>query len=321
METAKVAILLSTYNGAEYLNEQIESIEQQTYVNWQLYIRDDGSKDQTTKIIQQYQQRDSRIHFLNKGHIENVGVKRSFMNLLANTQADYYMFCDQDDVWLTEKVAWTLTEMQQNERSAVPCLVHTDLMVVDQDLKAQRVMFGRDFQDAFRDVLYSNSVTGCTIMLNEALRQILLQQSFDWQRIVMHDWWFALVAAAFGDIYYLAKPTILYRQHGDNTFGADVNGLQRMRRFFKMENEVQRFTAALRQDNYFAEVFSNDVRISATNRRYLRITVDMLHSENSMVAIEALVKGKARKSTLKGTILMWYVMIFRHKALTENMGR
>lgn len=319
MENAKIAILLSTYNGAEYLAEQISSIIQQTYANWQLFIRDDGSTDQTTQIIQKYQKMNQHIIFLNESHIENLGVKRSFMELLAVTQADYYMFCDQDDVWLPEKIQLTLNKMLKNRDKEVPRLVHTDLMVVDQDLQPQRPMFGRDFQDNFRDVLYSNSVTGCTVMINETLRQLLLKQPFDPKQIVMHDWWFALVAAAFGEIAYLAEPTILYRQHGNNTFGADVKGFQRLRRFFKMEQEIKRFTDALQQDDYFAAVFGKADNLSAENKRYLQAAVTIRHSKNNFMAIKALFNSKAKKSTLKGTLLMWYVLGFRHNALKQSI--
>ncbi|QEA54178.1 glycosyltransferase family 2 protein [Loigolactobacillus coryniformis] len=319
VENAKIAILLSTYNGAEYLAEQISSIIQQTYANWQLFIRDDGSTDQTTQIIQKYQKMNQHIIFLNESHIENLGVKRSFMELLAVTQADYYMFCDQDDVWLPEKIQLTLNEMLKNRDKEVPRLVHTDLMVVDQDLQPQRPMFGRDFQDNFRDVLYSNSVTGCTVMINETLRQLLLKQPFDPKQIVMHDWWFALVAAAFGEIAYLAEPTILYRQHGNNTFGADVKGFQRLRRFFKMEQEIKRFTDALQQDDYFAAVFGKADNLSAENKRYLQAAVTIRHSKNNFMAIKALFNSKAKKSTLKGTLLMWYVLGFRHNALKQSI--
>ncbi|MDC4186160.1 glycosyltransferase family 2 protein [Loigolactobacillus coryniformis] len=318
MENAKVAILLSTYNGAEYLAEQIDSIVHQTYSAWQLYIRDDGSTDQTGQIIQKYQASDQRIVFLNEGQIENLGVKRSFMALLSAAQADFYMFCDQDDVWLPKKIETTLAEMLKKNVAAAPRLIHTDLMVVDQKLQSQKVMFGRDFQDAFRDVLYSNSVTGCTVMINESLRQLLLAQPFDPQQIVMHDWWFALVAAAFGEIDYLAEPTILYRQHGDNTFGADASGFQRLRRFFKMEQEIERFTAALKQDDYFAQVYGQDPKLSAENKRYLQATVTIRHSKNSLTALSALYKSKARKSTLKGTLLMWYVLGLRHNAVKRS---
>lgn len=319
MENAKIAILLSTYNGADYLAEQIDSIKQQTYSSWQLYIRDDGSTDQTVQIIQAYQKADQRIVFLNETHIENLGVKRSFMALLANARADYYMFCDQDDVWLPEKIELTLAKMMKKYVTDKPRLIHTDLMVVDQDLKPQKAMFGRDFQDDFRDVLYSNSVTGCTVMVNEALRQLLLKTSFEPQQVVMHDWWFALVAAAFGEIDYLEKPTILYRQHGDNTFGADVSGFQRLRRFFKMEQEIQRFISALKQDDYFAQIFGNNSRLSTVNKRYLQAAVAIRHSRSSVAAIKALIKGKARKSTFKGTLLMWYVLVFRHSVIKKSI--
>jgi len=156
-------------------------------------------------------------------------------------------------------------------------------------------------------------------MVNESLRHLLLITSFEPQQVVMHDWWFALVAAAFGEIDYLEKPTILYRQHGDNTFGADVSGFQRLRRFFKMEQEIQRFISALKQDDYFAQIFGNNSRLSTVNKRYLQAAVAIRHSRSSVAAIKALIKGKARKSTFKGTLLMWYVLVFRHSVIKKSI--
>ena len=99
MTQEKVAILMSTYNGEKYLTEQIESIQKQTNNNWHLYIRDDGSTDKTPIILSDFAKYDKRITFFNREHICNLGVVKSFMNLLANIDADFYMFSDQDDVW------------------------------------------------------------------------------------------------------------------------------------------------------------------------------------------------------------------------------
>ena len=101
----KVNILLSTYNGEQYLKEQVKSIQDQTYPDWQLLIRDDGSRDGTVEIIQELVAQDERIRFINQGAIENLGVIKSFHTLLKYEKADLYCFSDQDDVWLPEKIA------------------------------------------------------------------------------------------------------------------------------------------------------------------------------------------------------------------------
>lgn len=219
----KIAILLSTYNGERYLKKQIDSIIDQSNSNWDLYIRDDGSTDSTRTIIESYLD-DSRIHWINSKKQDNLKVIRSFFELLGQVDADYYMFCDQDDVWLPNKVQLTYDEMRHLEKSHndVPILVHTDLKVVDAKLnlvnQSMMKMQDLDPKPTFNRLLVQNSVTGCTTMINDELKRKC--QNLDPDQICMHDWWFALVAAAFGRIGYVNQATILYRQHGDNEVGA-----------------------------------------------------------------------------------------------------
>lgn len=104
----KVAILMSTYNAAPFLKEQVNSIIKQTYTNWKLVIRDDGSTDSTPLMIEEFTKKDNRISFINKESQKNIGVIRSFFSLLENVDADFFMFCDQDDVWLQSKVKMSL---------------------------------------------------------------------------------------------------------------------------------------------------------------------------------------------------------------------
>ena len=99
-----IAILMSTYNGERYLREQIDSLLNQTYKDWKLYIRDDGSTDETISIIESYVNDYPDLIVLLKDDLGNLGSARSFMRILSVVDADYYMFCDQDDVWLPNKV-------------------------------------------------------------------------------------------------------------------------------------------------------------------------------------------------------------------------
>ena len=110
----KVNILLSTYNGEQYLKEQVKSIQDQTYQDWQLLIRDDGSTDGTVEIIQELVAQDERIRFINEGTVENLGVIKSFHTLLKYEKADLYCFSDQDDVWLPEKIALQVEEAEKH---------------------------------------------------------------------------------------------------------------------------------------------------------------------------------------------------------------
>jgi glycosyltransferase involved in cell wall biosynthesis len=99
--TSTIAILMATYNGEKYLGEQIDSLLAQTNMDWQLYIHDDGSTDNTQAILQEYAQKHSNIHILE--YESQRGAMKNFLSLLQRVEADYYMFCDQDDVWLKQK--------------------------------------------------------------------------------------------------------------------------------------------------------------------------------------------------------------------------
>lgn len=304
-----VAILLSTYNGERFLSEQINSILTQNYKDWKLYIRDDGSTDNTQQIIRKYANQDSRIIFTNEDNVTNVGVKRSFFTLLQNANADYYMFCDQDDVWLPDKVSETVAVASED----APLLIHTDLKVVDSTLNTLGLMYDNDFHDAFHDALFSNSVTGCTMLLNQKLKNIILSLPYDTNKIVMHDWWFSLIAATFGKIIFLKKPNILYRQHGDNTFGANVTAFQRLQRLFKMKKEVKRFAEAYVQDNYFYDICFDQLNV--TQKSLLKAINLIFTGNNGLHAARILAKYRIRKTTLKGTLMLWYVSIFKFKEM------
>lgn len=220
-----IAVLLGTYNGGRYLKELLESLLFQTINDFQLYIRDDGSTDDTIQIIQEYQQRYSNITIIeNKG--KNAGAKKNFELLLTEVKADYYMFCDQDDVWLPNKIEVSLTKLKQLERQYgdIPLLVHTDLKVVDENLRTIDSSFwhycNTQPQIVDRNIYYlgvANSVTGCTIMMNDLAKQVSLPFP---DKIFMHDAWIALCVKKHGQIDYIEDSTILYRQHGTNVFGA-----------------------------------------------------------------------------------------------------
>lgn len=215
----KVNILLSTYNGEQFLAEQIRSIQAQTFTDWTLLIRDDGSTDKTREVIEDFVERDNRIYFINPESHENFGVIKNFYTLLKHDKADYYFFSDQDDIWLPDKLAITLNEAQKYDVTK-PLMVYTDLKVVNEDLKVLSESMIRT-QSAHANTrlveeLTENTVTGGTALINHALASTW--QSLD--NIIMHDWYLALLAAALGQLVYIDQPTELYRQHDNNVLGA-----------------------------------------------------------------------------------------------------
>ncbi|HGI9104283.1 TPA: glycosyltransferase family 2 protein [Streptococcus agalactiae] len=215
----KVNILMATYNGGKFLAQQIESIQKQTFKEWNLLIRDDGSSDKTCDIIRNFTAKDSRIRFINENEHHNLGVIKSFFTLVNYEVADFYFFSDQDDVWLPEKLSVSL-EAAKHKASDVPLLVYTDLKVVNQELNIlQDSMIRAQSHHANTTLLpelTENTVTGGTMMINHALAE----KWFTPNDILMHDWFLALLAASLGEIIYLDLPTQLYRQHDNNVLGA-----------------------------------------------------------------------------------------------------
>lgn len=223
---AKIDILLSTYNGEKYLVEQIQSIVNQTFSDWRLLIRDDGSTDGTLKIIANFCQQYPEKIVLLSDNLGNLGVIRSFEKLLQASEAPYIMFCDQDDYWLPEKVALTLQKMEEMEHKHgnIPLLVHTDLRVVNKNRETTATSFW-EFAHMHPEIIESdihflaicNCVTGCTAMFNKAAKICSLPFG---KSVEMHDAWVAICTMKAGKIGFLPEQTIEYRQHHDNVCGA-----------------------------------------------------------------------------------------------------
>ncbi|HEM4093439.1 TPA: glycosyltransferase family 2 protein [Streptococcus suis] len=215
----KVNILMSTYNGQQFLAEQIRSIQEQSYADWTLFIRDDGSSDNTKEILKDFERQDSRVHLIDSDKSDNLGVIKSFHKLVNHDRADYYFFSDQDDVWLPNKLELSLNEAQ-NYPANLPLMVYMDLKVVNQDLEIMtESMVKSQSHHANTELvqeLTENTVTGGVAMINHTLAE-MWQETDD---ILMHDWYLALLASAFGDLVFIDQPGELYRQHSDNVLGA-----------------------------------------------------------------------------------------------------
>lgn len=215
----KAAVLMSTYNGAKYLRKQIESILDQREVDVKLFIRDDGSSDDTLSIIEEYQKNDERI-ILNKG--SNVGVGNSFMQLVYDSgkEFDYYAFSDQDDVWMPVKLINAITKIGTEK---APVLYCSNQRLVDRDLRTMGMRYDTDPDLSYKQVMCQNKVTGCTMVWNTGLQLLLSdpqrRPTSDLLNQRIHDVWVAMVAAVVGRIIYDQDGFILYRQHEANVVG------------------------------------------------------------------------------------------------------
>ena len=226
-----IAIILASYNGRAYIGEQIDSIFNQTRQDFYLYISDDGSNDGTPELIRSCQAKYPDRIVLHINEKNSGSAKYNFLDaMLKNVADDYFMLCDQDDVWLPDKIERSMQAMEAAEAEygkETPLLVHTDLRVVDKDLQTMWDSFNEGIgidpsHCGLEQLVVRNTLTGCTALYNKALAKCLRMPDF----CVMHDGWLAQTAAAFGKIEYLPIPTVLYRQHGDNEIGAKrINSL------------------------------------------------------------------------------------------------
>ncbi len=221
-----VDIALATYQGEAYLEDLLRSLCAQSCLDFRIVVRDDGSRDHTGQILSAFQKNSPGPVRILADNAGKLGAAGNFARVIEACTADYVMLCDQDDVWHERKVELTLERMRACEAvrgSGHPLLVHTDLAVVDRTLQPISSSFWRyqNIHPAGREsvnrLLVQNVVTGCTLMMNRALKELALPIPGE---ACMHDWWIALVAAAFGQIVHLPIPTVLYRQHGGNDTGA-----------------------------------------------------------------------------------------------------
>lgn len=227
---SRIDILLATYNGARFLSEQLASLERQTHSDWRLLVRDDGSSDGSLDMVREWSKGISRpVEIIEDGRT-GLGASLNFAALLEQSDAPYFACCDQDDVWLPEKLEVMLASLRQAEQRGSkdgPIMAYSDLRVVDADLnliaesfrefsRRPRLYPGREL----RQVMMHNVVTGCASLGNAAVREEALPIP---PEASMHDWWLAMVAAGLGQLVWVPQAKILYRQHGGNTLGANPN--------------------------------------------------------------------------------------------------
>lgn len=227
----QVDIALGLYNGAAYLSEFLESLGQQTFQDWRLVVRDDGSTDGSLEIVRLWCERHGRPLRVVQDTLGNLRVIANFSACLAATDAPYAMPADQDDVWLPHKIEDAVAAMRRMEAecgSQTPIAIYCDLEVVDAALRRLHPSFlemqgqGSRRLPTLPQLLTQNVAPGCSMIVNRSLLATGLPIPAD---VAMHDWWLMLLARATGRVGHLRRPGIAYRQHGGNQVGARRGGL------------------------------------------------------------------------------------------------
>ena len=218
----KVCILLSTYNGEAFIIPQIESLIRQSYKNWHLFIRDDCSKDNTYKILENYAKSEKRITLISDK--KNIGVTKSFLTLLENANGDFYMFCDQDDVWDENKIKEMVITMCSNNND-IPLLASCDLRLVDSNLNvlSQSMRKAHHIDKLSHEkwgLIVAPMFPGCSMIFNNAAKKLALNNAYKFH---LHDLQVSYsVFKNGGTIISMDKVLMSYRQHDNNVLGAKI---------------------------------------------------------------------------------------------------
>lgn len=210
-----IDILLATYNGEKYIAEQIESLQNQTYKNIRILIRDDNSTDRTLEIINEMMLKYDNINLISDNK-KCGSPQKNFIEILKHADADYVMFCDQDDIWLENKVEISYKAIKKYDN--LPAMASTDFYLVDENLNhlPKKGLQTNKKTTNFSTLLVDNCYMGCTLILNKKLYSLVDDIPTE---CLMHDIWFALLASSMGKIINVDEKCMLYRQHANNCVG------------------------------------------------------------------------------------------------------
>lgn len=306
-----ITILMATYNGEQYLQEQLESLQKQNYDNWKLIVGDDGSKDRTLEILTGFQQQCPNQVEIIRNDPPTGSPKTNFMGLLKKADTSYIMFCDQDDIWKPDKIQVTLECMKNLEKEQeIPVLVHTDLSVYYNGTVIAESFF--EYQnlppnEELNSLLVQNSVTGCTMMINRCLQKKMEEVS-NCNSMIMHDYWAALIAVVYGRIGFVKEPTMYYRQHQGNSVGAKASGnplylikrLAKGRRHYK-----EQMKESMMQISAFLQTYERAYPIESEKKSLLEGYAS-LATRNKFYRMWFYTKNKVQKNGLI-RLLMQYI--------------
>ncbi|CAM4029775.1 glycosyltransferase family 2 protein [Flavobacterium weaverense] len=226
-----VDIAMATYNGEKYLLAQLESILSQSFTDFRLFIRDDGSSDSTIEIIKSYAKKDSRIHFIDD-NLGNLRVSRNFEQALTYCTAPYIMFADQDDVWFKNKIDVSLSYIKKVELIDKPVLVFSNSILSSETLdKEYGNNYSQDLDVTLKSFLFGNAgYQGAAMIFNQKLKQMALPFLAN---SCVHDYHISLIGLLLGNVCFINTPLMLYRRHSDATTKQNLTLFGRLKCLFE----------------------------------------------------------------------------------------
>ena len=295
MKRPSVAILMATYNGANYIARQLDSLMEQTYPYWRLVVHDDGSTDDTLAIVNGYSARDPRIILLDD-RVSKQGASKNYLHLLNEVDSDLYLFCDQDDIWLANKIECMVNKIAGSQQ---PTLVYGNAYfyregrVIDQKTTTIH-------PHTLRDSLFFNSgIQGCSMIINAQLLALL--KPFP-DVVAMHDHLLTMGAVAFGRIVYVDEVLMWYRQHALNVTGNQKLGyLTKIRAFFKSGKPVIDSAHFVANQAFYSRYFP---LLTGENRELFQAYFRYAHSRSVVKRITILIKNRFTLGDKKGVLIL-----------------
>lgn len=291
----QVNILISTYNGEKYIKAQIDSILAQTYKNIKIYVRDDGSTDQTIQILKEYESKGDIILFTST----NIGYGKSFLKLLNDTKEGcFWAFSDQDDIWHEKKISYAVDWFDKQDPS-LPLLFHSAYDLVNEDMS--KVIGCRlpprkayQFHNAITDCIYQ----GFSLVVNNILRDLVLK--CDINRLTSHDWIVTLIVAEFGLAKFDERIACRHRRHEESISGMSLN------------NRLDWFKSTLKGDSDIKSTAKEFVRIFGDERDdpNMRVVRWFTHDKYSFIdTMKKVFYPKRWRSTLSSELSIRFLML------------
>lgn len=306
LHTDTVAILMATFNGQNYLDAQINSIENQSYQNWKIWISDDESKDDTFKKLLSLEQRIGKSKIsINKG--PQKGFCQNFLSLIchADIKSDFYAFADQDDIWQANKLKRAVDWLKLIPKE-LPALYCSRTEVVNDTNKSigQSPLFKKP--PSFANALVQNIAGGNTMVMNDAAR-LLLKNAGEFVQAISHDWWaYQLITGAGGVVFYDPISEVRYRQHGNNLVGSNNSLNQKFQRIILL------FKGRFRSWNTINIKSLNEVSF-LLNEENLKMLEAFSHARdgNLLVRLLGVYRSGIYRQTLCGNLGLFIAAIFK----------